>query len=716
MSKDPSTVHPPGVPLTFDGAPLTASWAYRNPAGEVIGYVARYNTKVGGKKVRPYFRRNGDSWRPGAPSAPRPIFGLDRIEGVDTYAVDAQAVYVVEGEKCAAALQSLGYFAVSAQGGAASADKSDWNPLDGVPRVYLLPDNDRPGQRHMEAVAANLSRLPSPPEVHRVNFPNLPAKGDVADWISERVPEWDGFAPVPSEHRAQLRAALDAAVAEHAEPWRADAEVSITERDGPIPLRPKMPPVQPFPIDALGPILGPAARALAEVIQAPDAMCGQAVLAAAALAVQAQADVCIDGRRFPTSGFFLSVGESGERKSAVDDWALDPIRVHEMEAQHAAEIDKREYELAREAYERRKKKAIDGEKPGKRSAVKRPIPIKEIMRELGDPPEPPPYPHFIVSDPTLEGIQSTLKDYWPTIGLFTDEGGTVSGGWSMSKDNILRTVSGLADLWGGKSVVSMRRGGGRATLRNRRLSLHLMMQPVVAAKMLEDEVMEGQGFLSRCLIVWPESNIGNRRYAQHDLTRDERMIRYSECLRKVAALPIAYAAGRRLEIETRAMELDPEATEAYIQFHDEVEAQLGSRGRYNAIKGFGSKAAEQAARLAGVLTVLADGPGREINAQAMEQGITLMRFYLEETRRIKTGGRMTEDLRRAELLGQWIREKRIKAVSTRDVCNSGPNPIREKARAEAALKTLEAHGYVERESRSVNPRKSNRWRVIAYVE
>jgi len=41
-----------------------------------------------------------------------------------------------------------------------------------------------------------------------------------------------------------------------------------------------------------------------EVVKAPDALCGQAVLAAAAVAVQAYGNVVVDGRVHPTSAYF----------------------------------------------------------------------------------------------------------------------------------------------------------------------------------------------------------------------------------------------------------------------------------------------------------------------------------------------------------------------------------------------------------------------------
>src|SRR3954452_6247617 len=58
----------------------------------------------------------------------------------------------------------------------------------------------------------------------------------------------------------------------------------------PRPLMRELAPATPFPVDALG-VLEPAARAINDRIRAPMAICGQSVLGAANLAVQAHADV-----------------------------------------------------------------------------------------------------------------------------------------------------------------------------------------------------------------------------------------------------------------------------------------------------------------------------------------------------------------------------------------------------------------------------------------
>ncbi|MBK6376518.1 MAG: DUF3987 domain-containing protein [Xanthomonadales bacterium] len=104
---------------------------------------------------------------------------------------------------------------------------------------------------------------------------------------------------------------------------------SQLRREAPEPLRRPVPPPEPYPIAELGPILRPACEAIRRVIQAPDAVCGGALLAAASLAVQALVNVEIDGRAIPLTLWLVSIAESGERKSACDAEGMRPAREHE---------------------------------------------------------------------------------------------------------------------------------------------------------------------------------------------------------------------------------------------------------------------------------------------------------------------------------------------------------------------------------------------------
>jgi hypothetical protein len=97
------------------------------------------------------------------------------------------------------------------------------------------------------------------------------------------------------------------------------------------------PPLQPFaqepgkegeafPFHSLGEILGDAASAIAHDVQAPDALAGGSVLAAASLASSPLANVLLPhGQRSPLSLFIVTGAASGDRKSATDEVACHAI-------------------------------------------------------------------------------------------------------------------------------------------------------------------------------------------------------------------------------------------------------------------------------------------------------------------------------------------------------------------------------------------------------
>ena len=98
----------------------------------------------------------------------------------------------------------------------------------------------------------------------------------------------------------------------------------------PRPLIPELSEGSSFPTEALGP-LAPAAHAIEDHTQAPIAIAGQSLLGAVALATQGHADVVLPtvDRKVPLSLFLLTIAASGERKSTVDGFALQPIREKE---------------------------------------------------------------------------------------------------------------------------------------------------------------------------------------------------------------------------------------------------------------------------------------------------------------------------------------------------------------------------------------------------
>ena len=108
------------------------------------------------------------------------------------------------------------------------------------------------------------------------------------------------------------------------------APPSEVRTEPPRPLIRELPPADPFPVEALGDVLGAAAQGIHDRVQAPMAICGQSTLAAATLAAQGHADVQLPTNHVkPITNFFVSVAATGERKTATDHEALWPFRKQE---------------------------------------------------------------------------------------------------------------------------------------------------------------------------------------------------------------------------------------------------------------------------------------------------------------------------------------------------------------------------------------------------
>lgn len=102
-----------------------------------------------------------------------------RLHELDS-ARDGHFVFIVEGEKDADRLASLGCVATCNDNGAGKWDESFARYFEGL-HVAILPDNDGPGRAHAQNVAANVSTYAE--SIKIVELSGLPEKGDVSDWL-----------------------------------------------------------------------------------------------------------------------------------------------------------------------------------------------------------------------------------------------------------------------------------------------------------------------------------------------------------------------------------------------------------------------------------------------------------------------------------------------------------------------------------------------------
>ena len=136
----------------------TATWAYRNAAGEILFLQNRFDTAEGKTYLPQTYckdKTGHPSWQLKAPPEPRPAYGLDRL------AANPEApVLFTEGEKAADAAQSLfpGFVAVTTLNGAKSPEKTDLSPFAGR-TVYIAPDNDEAGIAYAKSLNDLLSAV-----------------------------------------------------------------------------------------------------------------------------------------------------------------------------------------------------------------------------------------------------------------------------------------------------------------------------------------------------------------------------------------------------------------------------------------------------------------------------------------------------------------------------------------------------------------------------
>ena len=162
------------VPVRPKVAPkpkIETTYAYEDEKGQLLFEVVRFDPKD--------FRQRKPNGKGGWTWSVKDVRQIPyRLQQL-LDAPPEQTVFVVEGEKDVLRLESLGLVATCNAGGAGKWPKALSEHFAGR-RVVILADNDEPGRKHADKVAASMS-----PETHTsvLCLPNLPPKGDVSDWL-----------------------------------------------------------------------------------------------------------------------------------------------------------------------------------------------------------------------------------------------------------------------------------------------------------------------------------------------------------------------------------------------------------------------------------------------------------------------------------------------------------------------------------------------------
>jgi hypothetical protein len=450
---------------------------------------------------------------------------------------------------------------------------------------------------------------------------------------------------------------------------------------------------EPYPINALPPILRDAVIEVQAFVQAPISIVALAGLAELALAGQGQANIKRDEKLIsPCSIFGIVIAGSGERKTTLDVHFASVIRKYEAEKREEAKSDIAAYQADLQAWQ--------SKKAGKLEAIKAASKANKSTQTLEDDllgiekskPIEPKVTRLIYGDVTSEQLAYSLAKNWPSGAIISSEAGVVFGGHAMGSDSVIRNLSVLNVLWDGGTHTVDRRTSDSFTIKNARLTLSLAIQKETLLEFLKKngDLARGSGFIARFLIAYPESNQGFRQYKEPPKTWTY-SDRFNRRILEILEMPIQFdETGNGLE--PTILGLSDDAKKCWIEFFNIIEGQLKQGGELSIVRDVASKSADNAARIAGLFHLLQYGKTGLVNEQDMKSACAIAMWHLSESQRFLSEVSQSPEVNDAILLNDWLvkycNTHQTNIVKKSYVLQHAPNQLRNKAKLASALDEL----------------------------
>ncbi|TVP12294.1 YfjI family protein [Shewanella sp. KCT] len=432
------------------------------------------------------------------------------------------------------------------------------------------------------------------------------------------------------------------------------------------------------------------ARAIDEsrqITKAPDGMILLTALSAIATALQGLIDVETPvGQNCPVSLMALTIAESGERKSTVQNLFTEGMKEHQKNREQQFQQALIKYEVELEAYKERKRNIKKGAK--KLSEEKLP----EFMQALAEcelcKPTKPVSPKFTYEDCTIEALLDGLSRSSANAYLTTSEGAVVLNSRAMANTSYINS------LWSGDDISIDRKSSDSFTLRNVRLSVHIMSQLCVVQRFLKGsrDDPRGTGFLARFFVCAPFSTCGSREICGVVHQRNS----IKEFNQKIASLLTNVSEMSDLQART-TVRFSAEAKECWIGICNDVERKMACGGIYEMARDHASKIPENVARLAALTHFFEHPLDSEISKDSLCLAAELVSYFSWHFMHLFCGP--SEDELNAEQLRIWLQNyinSGRRYIKRNYILQYGPNCIRKKDKFERAfLILLSSFGMVE---------------------
>ncbi|WP_417762227.1 YfjI family protein [Shewanella sp.] len=416
-----------------------------------------------------------------------------------------------------------------------------------------------------------------------------------------------------------------------------------------------------------------------QITKAPDGMIVLTALSAVSTALQGVINVETPiGQICPVSLMALTIAESGERKSTVQNLFTQGIKEYQKSRQQQFQQALIQYEIELEDFKARKRQlkrnarnVIDNDPSQLASDL--------LACELAKPTKPI-SPKLTYEDCTIEALLDGLSRSSANAFLTTSEGAVVMNSRAMANTSYINS------LWSGDDISVDRKSLDSFTLSDVRLSVHIMSQLCVVERFLKGsrDDPRGTGFLARFLVCAPFSTCGSRQIS--GVLHPKNSIK--EFNEKIVSL-LSSVNEMSAPLARTTVCFSAEAKECWIGICNDVERKMADGGIYEMARDHASKIPENVARLAALIHFFEYPLDSEISKDSLWLATELVSYFSWHFMRLFCGP--SEDERNAEQLGIWLQTQvnlGRRYIKRNHILQYGPNCIRKKDKFDRAFYTL----------------------------
>jgi hypothetical protein len=385
----------------------------------------------------------------------------------------------------------------------------------------------------------------------------------------------------------------------------------------------------PYPADALGNVMAPAAWQHHRNTGVAMELIGPSALGLAAAAIQDLIDVLRPNCAPSSTALFIAlVAGSGEGKDTAAAPFVKPIVDFQAEADESFAHALHGYEASLEARRIARRLLAEEMEKDIRDGGTGMAAQQKLAAHLADEPRPPKAPKVIFADATLAAVRTTLCDRWRS-GIF----------FSMEASGLLNGRLGAEfafwnDGWGGAPIFVDRVLGGARSVSDPRVGMVLGIQPEPFRRFLRRRGSEvhDSGFTARYLMSFPPSTKGTRlirMQANEKYALQAYGDRVTELLKEGAKRTAAGQPRGKLCLSTPAAAY-------FVDIYNELQRLMAPGQPYFDISGQAAKAAENVARVAAVLHVI-DGMQGDIGYDTIRRAAMIVQWHTDQFMRMFSG-------------------------------------------------------------------------------